>query len=95
MQGKTITFPNSLHGLSAEIGQDMKSIVWSMVGLLIVLHHDLWLWDDTTLVGGFMPLTLLYHACISVAAGFTWFLAVRFAWPTELDSDETSEESDA
>jgi hypothetical protein len=42
-----------------------------------------------------MPLTLLYHACISVAAGFTWFLAIRFAWPTDIDGDETSQESDA
>ena len=78
-----------------EIGQNMKNIVWGMVVLLIVLHHDVWLWDNTTLVGGFMPLTLLYHACISVAAGFTWFLAIRFAWPTDIDGDETSQESDA
>ena len=73
----------------------MKNIVWGMVVLLIILHHDLWLWDDTTLVGGFMPLPLLYHACISLAAGFTWFLAIHFAWPADLDSDEISQESDA
>lgn len=73
----------------------MKNVVWGMVVLLIILHHDLWLWDNTTLVAGFMPLTLLYHACISLAAGFTWFLATRFAWPTDLDSAEASQEADA
>jgi hypothetical protein len=34
-----------------------------------------------------MPKTLLYHAGISLAAGFTWFLATRFAWPHELEQE--------
>ena len=73
----------------------MKTVVWGMVLLLIVLHHDVWLWDNTTLVGGFMPVTLLYHACISVGAGFTWFLATRFAWPTDLASEDSPQETEA
>ena len=73
----------------------MKNVVWGIVVLLIVLHHDIWLWDNTTLVGGFMPLTLLYHAGISVAAGVTWFLATKYAWPAELASVDASQEDEA
>jgi hypothetical protein len=73
----------------------MKTAVWGMVMLLIILHQDMWLWDNTTLVGGFMPITLLYHAGISLAAGVTWFLATRFAWPTDLASEDSSQETEA
>ena len=71
----------------------MKYVVWGLVVLLIILHQDVWLWENGTLVGGFMPITLLYHACISLAAGFTWFLATKFAWPTVMD--DSSEEKGA
>ncbi|MEX1223664.1 MAG: DUF3311 domain-containing protein [Pirellulales bacterium] len=67
----------------------MKYLVWGLVVLLIVLHQDVWFWDDDRLVFGFMPITLLYHACISMGAGFTWFLATLFAWP--LDEDELAQ----
>lgn len=60
----------------------MKKVVWGLVVLLIVLHQDVWLWDNDTLVAGFMPITLLFHAGISVAAAVTWFLATKHAWPT-------------
>ena len=63
----------------------MKYVVWGLVVLLLILHQDNWFWDDTTLVFGFMPITLLYHAGISMAAGVTWFLATKFCWPHELD----------
>lgn len=65
----------------------MKYVVWGLVVLLIVLHQDVWFWEDDTLVVGFMPITLLYHAGISVAAGVTWFLATKFAWPDALEED--------
>jgi len=65
----------------------MKYVVWLLVLLLVVLHQDNFLWDDTTLVFGFMPITLLYHMGISVGAAFTWYLATKFAWP--LDEGET------
>ncbi|GEM_PF-271120 len=61
----------------------MKVAVWSLVVLLIILHQDVWLWDDATLVGGIVPMGLFYHACISLAAGITWFLAIKFAWPVD------------
>jgi hypothetical protein len=66
----------------------MKYVVWGLILLLVVLHQDVWFWDDATLVFGFMPITLLYHAMISLAAGFTWWLATKYAWPAELEAVE-------
>jgi len=62
----------------------MSYVVWFLVVLLLVLHQDNWFWTDSTLVFGFMPVTLFYHACISLAAGITWYLATLFCWPKEL-----------
>ncbi len=61
----------------------MKYVVWGLVVLLLTIHQDIWFWEDNTLVFGFMPIGLLYHACISLAAGFTWYLATKFAWPLD------------
>ena len=67
----------------------MKYLVWGLVILLIILHQDDWNWSNKTLVFGFMPITLLYHAGISIAAGVTWWLATKFCWP--LDEEEKAE----
>ena len=63
----------------------MKYGIWGLVVLLVILHQDNWLWENDRLVFGFMPIGLFYQACISVAAAVTWFLATKFAWPTELE----------
>lgn len=63
----------------------MSKLVWALVLLLLVLHQDNWLWEDDTLVFGFMPIGLFYHSCLSVAAGVVWFLATKFCWPTKLE----------
>ncbi len=65
----------------------MKTAIWVMVVVLLIIHQDFWFWENKTLVFGFMPITLLYHAGISLAAGVTWFLAIKFAWPENLDDD--------
>lgn len=65
----------------------MRYVVWIMVVTLIVLHQDNWFWTDGTLVFGFMPIGLFYHACISIAASITWFLATQFCWPTAAEAD--------
>ena len=59
-------------------------VISLLVVLLIILHQDNWNWENRTLVFGFMPLGLFYHACISVAAAITWFLATKFAWPLDV-----------
>lgn len=69
--------------------------IWILVGVLAVLHWDFWFWSDKALVFGFMPIGLLYHACFSVVAALTWALAVRFAWPSELEAWADSGSSDA
>ncbi len=65
----------------------MRWIVWGLVLLLLVIHQDYWNWNDDHLVLGFLPITLFYHACISVAASVVWFLAVKFAWPSGLEEE--------
>lgn len=69
----------------------MKYVIWGLVVLLLVLHQDIWFWDRPTLVFGFMPVGLLYHAGISVVASAVWFAATRFCWPRELDDAGAAE----
>ncbi len=70
------------------------SVVWAIVVLLIIAHQDFWFWDDTTLVWGFLPMALAYHACISLAASGTWYLATRFCWPVdETEMEKTGEKT--
>ena len=64
-----------------------KWIIIGLVILLIILHHDVWNWDNKEPVFGFMPMALLWQAGISIGAGATWFLATKIAWP-EFDEDE-------
>lgn len=66
----------------------MNKVVWGLVVLLILLHQDIWFWDNRTLLFGFMPIGLAYHLGISLAAAFTWYLATVYCWPDELE--ETS-----
>ena len=39
-----------------------RKLVYVGIVLLFVLHQDFWLWEDTTLVFGFIPIGLAYHA---------------------------------
>jgi len=64
-----------------------KWIIIGLVILLIILHHDVWNWDNKEPVFGFMPVALLWQAGISIGAGATWFLATKIAWP-EFDEVE-------
>jgi len=73
----------------------MKYVVWGLVVLLVILHQDNWLWDDATLVGGFLPITLLFHGGLSIAAAFTWFLATKFAWPADVADPSSKGGSEA
>jgi hypothetical protein len=56
-------------------------ILTILVLILLILHQDNWFWTDGTLVLGFLPIGLFWHACISLAAAGTWFLATKIAWP--------------
>lgn len=62
-----------------------RKLIWLLVGLLFILHHDFWLWGNPSLVFGFLPVGLAYHLAYSVAAGCTWFAMVKFAWPSHVE----------
>mgnify|MGYP000097035588 FL=1 len=63
-------------------------IITGLVLLLLILHQDNWFWTDATLVFGFIPIALFWHACISLAAVATWFLATLIAWPLTDDIED-------
>lgn len=62
-----------------------RKLVWLAVGLLFILHHDFWWWDNPALVFGFLPIGLAYHLTFSIAAGCLWFAMVKFAWPSHVE----------
>jgi hypothetical protein len=66
-------------------------IITALVVILLILHQDNWFWTDRTLVFGFLPIALFWHACISIAATLTWFMATKIAWPAD-DSHPQSQE---
>ena len=53
--------------------------------LLFLAHQDFWLWDDPSLVLGFIPVGLAYHALFSVACSVLWAFACFRAWPEHLE----------
>lgn len=63
----------------------MKWLATVWVIVLIALHQDNWNWTNKTLVFGFLPLGLFYHACYAVVASLTMWMLVKVAWPKELD----------
>ena len=67
----------------------MKPWAWLSVVVLAALHQDFWLWDDPSLVFGFLPVGLAYHAAYSVAASVLWWLVATRSWPETLSADET------
>ena len=70
----------------------MQKIVWALVIALVILHQDVWFWENKTLVFGFMPIGLFYHALISVGASVTWFLATKHCWPSDVEADAATRE---
>lgn len=63
---------------------------WTLyLGLLVlyVLHNDLWLWNDSTLVLG-LPVGLAYHFGFSIVTAVLMWLLVKYAWPEHLEVEE-------
>jgi len=73
----------------------MKKVVWGLVLFLAIIHQDFWFWDDPTLLFGFMPISLAYHAGISIAAAITWYMATIYCWPVDIDEAAPSESEGA
>jgi hypothetical protein len=73
----------------------MPKVVVLILGIaLFFLHQDFWNWTDRTLLFGFMPVGLAYHALYSIAAALLWAYAIRIAWPKDLEA-WAEEEDDA
>lgn len=58
---------------------------WVLMLVITALHFDLWNWDSTSVVFGFMPTGLAWQAGISLAAAAGWALMMRVAWPTRVE----------
>ena len=69
-----------------------KRAVYLLLIALALLHQDFWLWDDPTLVLGFLPVGLAYHAVYSLVVAGAWYLTLRYAWPS--DTEAFAEERD-
>ena len=65
-------------------GHPWKYPLYAALLVLYLLHNDLWLWDDATLVFG-LPVGLVYHVGFSIATGIVLTLLVLKAWPDHLD----------
>ncbi len=72
-------------------------VAWGVIAVLAVVHYDFWYWNDDSVVFGFMPVGLWFHALISLLAGIAWAGVVAFAWPTWIEewADADSEENGA
>lgn len=60
-------------------------LVWIGAAALFILHQDFWFWNDRSLVLGFLPAGLAYHAAYSIAAALLWLAAVKFDWPSHIE----------
>ncbi|MEZ6016284.1 MAG: hypothetical protein R3F49_14290 [Planctomycetota bacterium] len=60
-------------------------LAWGLVLLVAVLHFDFWWWDSTTIVFGFVPLTLAFQVGITIGAALAWALVMRYAWPRDVE----------
>ena len=64
----------------------MRNFVYVLIVLLAIVHQDIWWWDNKELVLGFMPLGLFYHALFSCMAAGVWALAIKWAWPSDIEA---------
>jgi hypothetical protein len=63
----------------------MRPLVYAALALLFLLHTDFWLWNDGRLILG-LPVGLGYHLLWTAAVVGVLWLAVRHAWPEDLEA---------
>lgn len=59
--------------------------VYAALFVAYLLHNDVWLWDDPSMLLG-LPVGLTYHVGYSLLAALMMFVLVRLAWPDELEA---------
>lgn len=62
----------------------MRWALYAALGLLFVLHNDLWLWRDARLILG-LPVGLVYHIGFCLVTSVVLALLVRWVWPSSSD----------
>ncbi len=63
-----------------------RNLIYVALIVLGLIHQDFWFWDNPTLIFGFLPIGLAYHAFYSLLAAFVWFLALKYAWPADIEA---------
>jgi hypothetical protein len=64
----------------------MKNVLlFLMIGVMYLLHQDFWNWSNGSLVFGFLPAGLAYHAGYSLLASAMMAILVECAWPKHLE----------
>lgn len=63
-----------------------QKIIWLLFFVLFFMHQDFWWWDDESLMFGFLPVGLAFHALFSIACALLGWAAIKFAWPKKLES---------
>ena len=61
-------------------------LLYAALVVLYLLHNDLWLWNDASLVLG-LPAGLAYHIGFAVVTSIVLTLLVLYAWPDHLDRE--------
>ena len=61
-----------------------RKVICVLFLLLFMFHQDFWWWDDTSLILGFLPIGLAYHAAFSLGCALLGWLAIKYAWPHKL-----------
>ncbi len=72
----------------------MRKVIAIRIMVLAIAHQDFWLWNDDTLIFKFIPIGLAYHALYSICCAVVWAMAVKFAWPSEIERFANSIEND-
>ncbi|HVS65652.1 MAG TPA: hypothetical protein VMT85_19350 [Thermoanaerobaculia bacterium] len=67
-----------------------RLLVYLLMGALYLLHNDLWAWNDSRMVLG-LPVGLTYHVLFCFAVVGVMWLALRWAWPRDVDPAEVEQ----
>jgi hypothetical protein len=63
-----------------------RKLIYFALVVLAFIHQDFWFWDNPTLLCGFLPIGLAYHAFYSLLAALVWLLALKYAWPADIET---------
>ena len=70
-----------------------RGLLYCMAFILYLLHNDLWLWHDASLIAG-LPVGFVYHILFCAAAALMLTLLVTYAWPEHLALEAHGDDED-